>query len=136
MSTERDVERWPGWLPQVTESGVLLGDDEPTKFLKRSANVALFVPTVMVQVPYIAVGLAFRAHMVASFFVLAAAFNLAVFVLFRRAPAHFERTSRACLWLMLVVYTFVAPLLLGGVVGSGLLPVWGIFMLPFAFMFF
>ncbi|MBM4376524.1 MAG: response regulator [Deltaproteobacteria bacterium] len=136
MSVESEFERLPGWLRSISESGVLVGDDEPTRLLKRAANMSLLVPIVTVHVPYIAVGLAFHADALASFFIVAAVLNLSAFVLFRRAPAHFERTSRLCLWTMLVVYTLVAPLLLGGVVGSGLLPVWGLFMLPFAFMFF
>ncbi|MBM4360291.1 MAG: hypothetical protein FJ096_19470, partial [Deltaproteobacteria bacterium] len=136
MTTSSEFERLPGWLRAIAENGVLLGDDEREKLLKRTANLSLVLPIVTVHLAYLAVGLAFDVPRFPPFAIAASALNLCALAVFRSFPARFGLMSRLCLWTMLVVYTVVTPIWLGGVYGSGLLPVWGLFMLPFAFVFF
>ena len=131
----REYELVPDLLRPVVKSGLKAGDNLRTTVLKWTTNVGLFVPIVLVAVPYFVLGVVFEAPRYTAFALAATLVQLLFLVLFAFFPRSFAPLSRLAVWMSVVTYSFGAGAWLGGPLRSGLIEVWGTFMLPYAFIY-
>lgn len=131
----KELELLPKLMRPLVDVGVLPGDSERLKTWKRTTSFTLILAIPTIMVPYALLGWYFNSQYYFWFSVIWCFLHCCYLMWFRLRPHQFQVSIRFALW-GTILASAVGAFFTGGPLSSGVLQIWGAYMLIFAFMYY